>query len=120
MARIPPTIDRRGLLIGAAYAVTQPRAARAGVDPAVVAYGRAVRAEAAFFACPDDGHPDYPALQAALIAADRRLERTRADGPAGVEAKLARLATRCAWEPERAILECGLVPSIVADVSGLL
>ena len=79
MARIPPTIDRRGLLVGAAYAATQPRAARAGVDPAVVAYGRAVRAEA----------------------------------------KLARLATRCAWEPERAILECGLVPSIVADVSGL-
>ena len=119
MAGIPPTIDRRGLLVGAAYAMTQPRAARAGVDPAVVAYGRAVRAQAAFFACPDDGHPDYPALQAALIAADRRLEHTRAHGPAGVEAKLARLATRCAWEPERAILECGLVPSIVADVSGL-
>ena len=79
MAGIPPTIDRRGLLVGAAYAVTHLRAARAGVDPAVVAYG-----------------------------------------PAGVEAKLARLATRCAWEPEEAIRACGLVPSIVADVSGLL
>ena len=119
MARIPPTIDRRTLLIGAPCALAVPlgAAARVGADPAVVAYARAVAAEAAFFACADDGHAEYEALDAALAAADRRLEQVRAAGPDGVKAKLARLATRCAWEPERVLRTHGLVRSVVADVA---
>ena len=122
MAGIPPTIDRRALLIGAPCALAVPlgAAARVGADPAVVAYARAVAAEAAFFACADDGHPEYEALDAALVAADRRLEQVRAAGPDGVQAKLARLATRCAWEPERVIRTHGLARSIVADCVALV
>ena len=122
MAGIPPTIDRRTLLIGAPCALAVPlgAAARASVDPAVMAYARAVEAEAAFFACADDGHPEYEALDAALVAADRRLEQVRAAGPDGVQAKLARLATRCAWEPERVIRTHGLARSIVADCVALV
>ena len=119
MAGHTPTIDRRTVLIGAPCALAVPlgAAARAGADPAVVASARAVAAVAAVFACADDGPPEDEALDAALVAADRRLEQVRAAGPDGVKAKLARLATRCAWEPERVLRTHGLVRSVVADVA---
>ena len=122
-------LDRRTLLTGAAAAAAAAGAAGAGLatagmpglDPAVAVYRRLLKLQADPLNdyC-DEDDPAYMRLCYAIDDADDALVLTRATSTDGVRVKFARLAYLHHGGPERAIRDCELAHSIIADFAHLL
>ena len=122
-------LDRRTLLTGAAAAAAAAGAAGAGLatagmpglDPVVAVYRRLLKLQADPLNedC-DEDDPAYMRLCYAIDDADDALVLTRATSTDGVRAKFARLAYLHHGGPERAIRDCELAHSIIADFAHLL
>ena len=122
-------LDRRTLLTGAAAAAAAAGAAGAGLatagmpglDPVVAVYRRLLKLQADPLNdyC-DEDDPAYMRLCYAIDDADDALVLTRATSTDGVRVKFARLAYLHHGGPERAIRDCELAHSIIADFAHLL
>ena len=121
-------LDRRTLLTGAA-AVAAAGAAGAGLatagmpglDPVVAVYRRVLRLQDdPLNQYCDEDNPAYMRLCYAIDDADDALVLTRATSTDGVRVKFARLAYLHHGGPERALRDCELAHSIIADFAHLL
>ena len=120
-------LDRRTLLTGAAAAAAGAAGAglatagMPGLDPVVAVYRRLLKLQADPLNdyC-DEDDPAYMRLCYAIDDADDALVLTRATSTAGVRVKFARLADLHHGGPERAIRDCELAHSIIADFAHLL
>ena len=127
-------LDRRTLLTGSAAltgaaAVAAAGAAGAGLatagmpglDPVVAVYRRLLELQADPLNdyC-DEDDPAYMRLCYAIDDADDALVLTRATSTDGIRVKFARLAYLHHGGPERAIRDCELAHSIIADFAHLL
>ena len=122
-------LDRRTLLTGAAAAAAAVGAAGAGLatagmpglDPVVAVYRRLLELQADPLNdyC-DEDDPAYMRLCYAIDDADDALVLTRATSTDGVRVKFARLAYLHHGGPERAIRDCELAHSIIADFAHIL
>ena len=122
-------LDRRTLLTGAAAAAAAAGAAGAGLatgampglDPVVAVYRRLLKLQAdPLNQYCDEDDPAYRRLCYAIDDADDALVLTRATSTDGVRVKFARLAYLHHGGPERAIRDCELAHSIIADFAHLL
>ena len=90
-------------------------------DPALFAYGRLMEIEKVLLDVPaDKDDSSYLSLVRTLEQTENRLVTSRALSPNGIHAKLDRMASICAWEPERAIRGCPLVHSVVANFARVM
>ena len=121
-------LNRRTLLTGAAAAAAAgaagaglATAAMPGLDPVVAVYRRILKLQADPLNdyC-DEDDPAYRRLCYAIDDADDALVLTRATSTDGVRVKFARLAYLHHGGPERAIRDCELAHSIIADFAHLL
>ena len=121
-------LDRRTLLTGAAAAAAAGAAgaglatgAMPGLDPVVAVYRRLLKLQADPLNdyC-DEDDPAYMRLCYAIDDADDALVLTRATSTDGVRVKFARLAYLHHGGPERALRDCELAHSIIADFAHLL
>ena len=121
-------LDRRTLLTGAAAAAAAGAAGAGlatagmpGLDPVVAVYRRLLKLQADPLNdyC-DEDDPAYMRLCYAIDDADDALVLTRATSTDGVRVKFARLAYLHHGGPERAIRDCELAHSIIADFAHLL
>ena len=121
-------LDRRTLLTGAA-AVAAAGAAGAGLatagmpglDPVVAVYRRLLKLQDdPLNQYCDEDDPAYMRLCYAIDDADDALVLTRATSTDGIRAKFARLAYLHHGGPERALRDCELAHSIIADFAHLL
>ncbi|MCG8506807.1 MAG: hypothetical protein MI755_19535, partial [Sphingomonadales bacterium] len=96
-------------------------AAMPGLDPVVAVYRRLLKLQADPLNdyC-DEDDPAYMRLCYAIDDADDALVLTRATSTDGVRVKFARLAYLHHGGPERAIRDCELAHSIIADFAHLL
>ena len=121
-------LDRRTLLTGAVAAAAGAAAGAGlatagmpGLDPVVAVYRRLLKLQADPLNdyC-DEDDPAYMRLCYAIDDADDALVLTRATSTDGVRVKFARLAYLHHGGPERAIRDCELAHSIIADFAHLL
>ena len=126
-------LDRRTLLTGAAAVAAAGTCAAGaagaglatagmpGLDPVVAVYRRLLKLQADPLNdyC-DEDDPAYMRLCYAIDDADDALVLTRATSTDGVRVKFARLAYLHHGGPERALRDCELAHSIIADFAHIL
>ena len=123
-------LDRRTLLTGAAVAAAAAGAAAGaglatagmpGLDPVVAVYRRLLKLQDdPLNQYCDEDDPAYMRLCYAIDDADDALVLTRATSTDSIRAKFARLAYLHHGDPERALRDCELAHSIIADFAHTL